>query len=195
MYRYTQILPGGAITLIGVLGLSFLMPGWIAGLLGLGSAHAALFAWITAHEGIPCIGLWLCYGAIGFCMLVAAAIGAYAACIALMRGLATVKVWGVRAGQAIAGLLGELLYWPVQLLSERLWDALQQKRERLLLFLHEQHELRRLYSEEYANDYPSFRALSAPTTPTSTGNRGPRPIRCRRRSGSWVCRSSSPKRT
>src|SRR5262249_21036044 len=59
MYRYNQTLPGGAITLVGVLGLSFLMPGWVAGLLGLGRTHAMLVAWITGHEGIPCIGLWL----------------------------------------------------------------------------------------------------------------------------------------
>jgi len=158
MYRETQI-PGGGLTLLALLALSFLMPGWIAALLGLGSAHAALVAWITGHEGLPCIGLWLCYGAIGFAMLIVAAIGAFTACIALMRGLAIVKAWGVRASHAIAGILGELLYWPVQLLSERVWDALQQQYARLFAFLREQHELRRMYSEEYAGDYPSFRAF------------------------------------
>jgi hypothetical protein len=159
MYRYNQTLPGGAITLVGVLGLSYLMPGWVAGLLGLGATHSSLFVWLARQEGIALILFWLVYGAVGFGMLVAAAIGAFAAAVAMMRGLAVVKAWGVRAGQAIAGLLGEFLYWPVQLLSELLWDSFQQRRERLYLFLQEQYELRRMYSEEYANDYPSFRAF------------------------------------
>jgi hypothetical protein len=90
-------------------------------------------------------------------MLAAAAVGLYTAGILLMRGLATVKAWGVRAAHAMAGLLGELLYWPVQLLSELVWDVLQQQHTRLYAFLQEQYELRRMYSEEYANDYPSFR--------------------------------------
>jgi hypothetical protein len=172
MYRYNQTLPGGAITLVGVLGLSFLMPGWVAGLFGLGRTHVLLVAWITGHEGIPCIGLWLCYGAAGFCMLVAAAIGAYTACIALMRGLAIVKAWGVEAGRAIAGLLGELLYWPFRLLSERVWDGFQQQRARLRAFLQEQYELRRIYSEEYASDYPSFRAFQRAYYAHKNGQKG-----------------------
>src|SRR5262249_32012424 len=126
---------------------------------GLGRTHAMLVAWITGHEGIPCIGLWLCYGAAGFCMLVAAAIGAYTACIALMRGLAIVKVWSVRAGHAIAGLLGELLYWPIQLLSELLRDPFQQQFARFRAFLQEQYELRRMYREEFAAEFPCFRAF------------------------------------
>jgi hypothetical protein len=159
MYRNTQTIPGGGLTLLALLALSFLMPGWVAALLGLGSAHAALFAWITRQPGILCIALWLVYGAFGFGMLVAAAIGAYTAGIALMRGLAVVKALGTRASHAMAGLLGELLYWPVQLLSERVWDVVQEQYGRFYAFLREQHELRRMYSEEYAGDYPSFRAF------------------------------------
>jgi hypothetical protein len=158
MYPETQI-PNGGLTLLGAIALSLLTPGWVAAFLGFGEAHAALLAWITGHEGVPCIVLWLCYGVFGFAMLVGIAIGAYAACIALMRGLARVKAWGVQAGQAIAGLLGELLYWPVQLASERVLDELQERRDRLYAFLREQHELRRMYAEEYAGDYPSFRAF------------------------------------
>jgi len=158
MYRDMQF-PGGGLALLGVLALSFLIPGWVASLLGLSQMHATLVVWMTRHEGIFWIALWLIYGAVGFSILVAAAIGAYAACITLMRGLAMVRAWGVQAGQAIAGLLGELLYWPVQLFSELVWDGLQQQRARLSSFLQEQYELRRMYAEEYANDYPSFRAF------------------------------------
>ena len=158
MYRETQI-PGGGLTLLGVIALSFLMPGWVASLLGMGQAHAALFAWMIGHEGIFCIVWWLIYGAIGFGMLVGAAIGAFTAGIALMRGLASLKAWGMRSSQAMAELLGELLYWPVQYVSELLWDVLQQQRARLYAFLQEQYELRRMYREEYAGDYPSFRAF------------------------------------
>lgn len=158
MYPETQI-PNGGLTLLGTVALSFLMPGWVAAFLGFGEAHGALLGWMTGHEGIPRIALWLCYGAFGFGMLVGFVIGAYAACIALMRGLAILKAWGVRASQAIAGLLGELLYWPVQLASELVWDKVQERRARLYTFMRQQHELRRMYSEEYADDYPSFRAF------------------------------------
>jgi hypothetical protein len=159
MYRYTQILPGGAITLFGVLGLSLLMPGWVAPFLGLGAAHSYLFVWLARQQGIAPILFWLCYGAAGFCMLVAAAIGAYTAFIAAMRGLATVMMWGVRAGQAIAKWLARLLYWPVQLFSELVWDHCLRQAADLEELIRQQHELRRLYREEYAAQYPSFRAF------------------------------------
>jgi hypothetical protein len=158
MYPETQI-PNGGLMLLGAVALSFLLPGWVAAFLGFGAAHAALLNWITLHEGIPLIALWLCYGAFGFGMLVGVAIGTYAACIALMRGLARMKAWGVQAGQAMAGLLGELLYWPVQYASEAVWDEVQERRDRLYTFLRQQHEQRRMYREEYAGDYPSFRAF------------------------------------
>jgi hypothetical protein len=158
MYRETQI-PGGGLTLLGVMALSFLMPVWVAGLLGLSEAHAALVGWMTLQEGIFWIALWLIYGAVGFFMLVGAAIGAVTAAIALMRGLTAATAWVLRSSHTMAEWLGELLYWPVQYASEVLWDALQQQRLRLCTFLHEQHELRRMYSEDYANDYPSFRAF------------------------------------
>ncbi len=77
MYPETQI-PNGGLTLLGAVALSFLMPGWVAAFFGFGEAHAALLAWMTGHEGIPLIVLWLCYGAFGFGLLVGIAIGAYA---------------------------------------------------------------------------------------------------------------------
>jgi hypothetical protein len=159
MYRYTQILPGGAITLLGVLGLSLLIPGWAAHFLGLGAAHSYLFVWLARQQGIAPILFWLCYGAAGFCMLVAAAISAYAAFIAAMRGLATVMMWGVRAGQAIAKWLARLLYWPLQIFSELVWDHCLRQAADLEELIRQQHELRRLYREEYAAQYPSFRAF------------------------------------
>jgi hypothetical protein len=158
MYSEKQF-PGGVLALLGILALSFLMPGCVAALLGLGQAHSALFAWITRQEGIFCIVLWLVYGAIGFGLLVAGAIGAYAGGIALMRGLANLKPWGVRASQGMAALLGELLYWPVQYVSEWLWDVIQGRRVRLNAFLEEQRELRRVYREDYADQFVSFRAF------------------------------------
>ena len=164
MYRDTQTVPGGGLTLLALLALCFVMPWLVAGLLGLGSAHAALFAWITRQPGILCIALWLCYGAFGFCMLVGAAIGAYTAGIALMRGLTVVKAWGVRASVATASFLGALLYWPVQNMFELLWDAFQRHVVQryfapVAAILSERDELRRMYREEYAGDYPSFRAF------------------------------------
>jgi hypothetical protein len=158
MYPETQI-PNGGLMLLGAVALSFLMPGWVAAFLGFGAAHAILLAWMTGHEGIPLIVLWLCYGAFGFGMLVGVAIGAYAACIALMRGLAKLRPWAVQAGQAMGALLGELLYWPIQLASELVWDEVQERRARLSALLEEQHELRRVYREDYADQFVSFRAF------------------------------------
>ena len=45
MYR-TQTIPGGALTLLGILALSFLIPSWTAGTLGLAAPHAHLIGWI-----------------------------------------------------------------------------------------------------------------------------------------------------
>ena len=48
MYR-TQTIPGGALTLLGILALSFLIPSWTAGTLGLA---APLDLW-SGREEIP----------------------------------------------------------------------------------------------------------------------------------------------
>jgi hypothetical protein len=164
MYRDTQTLPGGGFTLFGVIGLSFLTPGWVANALGCAATHAQLLDWIFRQQGILFIVLLLVYGLAGFSILVTAAVGAFTASVALMRALAMVKAWGVRVSVATAGLLGELLCWPVQVLFELLWDALQQHVVQrhvapLLAFLHEQRELRRMYRGGYAADFPSFRAF------------------------------------
>jgi hypothetical protein len=164
MYRDTQTLPGGGFTLLGIIVLSFLTPGWAANALGCLAAHAHLLDLIFRQQGILFIVLLLLYGLGGFTILVAAAVGVFTAGIALMRALATVKAWGVRASVATAWLLGELLRWPVQVLCELLWDAIQQHVVQRYVappvaWLHEQGELRRIYREEYAADFPSFRAF------------------------------------
>ncbi len=40
MYRYSQTLPGGPVTLVAIFALSFLIPGWTADALGFGAANA-----------------------------------------------------------------------------------------------------------------------------------------------------------
>jgi hypothetical protein len=156
MYRQTQLIPGGSLTLLGVLALSFVAPAFAAGALGLNSAHGRLIGWIVSHQGLPCLILWLLYGMSGFCMLLATAVAVYGTGVALMRGLAEVKGWALKASLEIAKLLGEALYWPIQIFAETLWE----EHEKFAAYVSEQHEMRRIYREEYANDFSSYRAFA-----------------------------------
>ncbi len=52
MYRDTQTLPGGGLTLLGFLALSLLAPGWAARALGCATLHAHLVDWSVAHSGL-----------------------------------------------------------------------------------------------------------------------------------------------
>ena len=51
MYRTLQF-PGGALTLLGVVVLSFLVPGLTARAVGLNAAHAQLVIWILSQHGL-----------------------------------------------------------------------------------------------------------------------------------------------
>jgi hypothetical protein len=77
MYRYSQTLPGGPITLVVIIALSFLIPGWAAGALGFSAVNAQLVDWIFQHQGISCIALLLLYSLLGFAMLVGAGMAIY----------------------------------------------------------------------------------------------------------------------
>ena len=61
MYRYSQTLPGGPITLVGIFALSFLVPGWVANALGFSALNALVASWIFAHQGIFFVALLLLY--------------------------------------------------------------------------------------------------------------------------------------
>jgi hypothetical protein len=159
MYRYTQTLPGGAITLVGVLALSFLIPGWTASALGWDAAHAQLISWIFRQQGFFCVILLLLYSLSGFGLLVSAGMAIYVASLVLMRTLIAVRGWAVRTSIAAAQGLGELLYWPVQIGGELLWDEYQRRAALLTALWHEQRELRRMYRQDYAGDFPSYRAF------------------------------------
>jgi hypothetical protein len=147
------------VTALTILVLSFLMPGWAASALGLAGPHAHLVNWMTAQEGLSCLVLWLIYGLAGFGVLLAIAVAICAAGLALMRGLGKARAWALRNGAAIARLLGLAILWLAQILGELLWDAYATKVIRLAEWRHEQHELRRIYREEYADRFPSYRAF------------------------------------
>src|SRR5205085_10635623 len=123
MYRYNQTLPGGPITLVGILALSFLVPGWVANALGFSAANAQLVDWIFRHQGISCIGLLLLYGIGGFAMLVGAGMAVYVAYFVLIRAVVAVRNGAVRASVAAVQLLWALL----QILGECLWDEYQSR--------------------------------------------------------------------
>ena len=57
MYRTPQF-PGGVLTLLGVIVLSFLVPGLTARAVGLNASHAQLVVWILSQHGLP--GLSCC---------------------------------------------------------------------------------------------------------------------------------------
>jgi hypothetical protein len=159
MYRYSQTLPGGPITLAGIFALSFLIPGWTANVLGFGAANAQLVDWILSHRVISCIPLLLLYGLGGFALLVGAGIALYVGYFVLVRALVAVRIWAVRTSAATAHVLWLLLSWPVRVLGELLLDQFQRRTAALAAWCREQQEQRRLYHEEYASDFPSYCAF------------------------------------
>jgi hypothetical protein len=152
-------LPGGGLTLLAFLGVSALAPGWAASALGCTHLHAHLVSWILAQP----VPLALTYGALylatGCVLLIGVILGVGAAILFTMRALFRLLSWAARTGLGLAATLGALLTWPLQLLGEFLWDACSERAVRINVFLEEQRELRRVYREDYAGDFPSYRAF------------------------------------
>jgi hypothetical protein len=159
MYRYNQTLPGGPVTLVGVLVLSFLIPGWVANVLGFSTAHSQLADWIFRHQGISCIALLLLYDLGGFFILVASGMAIYAAYFVLIRAVVAVRNWAVRASVAAAQLLWVLLSWPLRMLGDLAKDQYRSRTADLVARWRERQELWRLYRAEYTQDFPSYRAF------------------------------------
>ena len=159
MYRYNQTLPGGPVTLVGIVAVSFLIPGWAARALGFGAANAQLADWIFRHQGISLIALLLLYGLVGFAMLVGAIMAIVIGYVVLIRFVVAVRNWAVRASVATAWLLWTLLSWPVRMIGDLVKDQYHSRTADLRAFCHERQELLRLYREEYTQDFPSYRAF------------------------------------
>jgi hypothetical protein len=150
---------GMGATALVILVLSFLIPGWTGRALGLAGPLARLLDWMTAQEGLLCLVLWLAYGLIGFLILLAIAAAIGGTGLALLWGLRKVKAWALRASVALARLLGLAMLWLGQILREWLWDLYATQLIRFAQWRYEQRELRRLYREEYAADFLSYRAF------------------------------------
>jgi hypothetical protein len=159
MYRYNQTLPGGPITLVGIIALSFLIPGWAANALGFSAANAQLADWIFRHQGVSFIALLLLYGLGGFFMMVGAGVAVYVGYFVLIRALVAVRNSAVRASAGAVPLLWTLLSWPVRMIGDLVKDQLHSRTADLLALWRERQELWRLYREEYAQDFPSYRAF------------------------------------
>src|SRR4051812_11583070 len=125
MYRHNQTLPGGPVTLVGILALSLLIPGLFANALGFSAANAQLVGWIFQHQGIACLVLFLLYGVLGFAMLVGASMAIYVGYFVLTRAVVAVRNGAVRASIAIAQLLGALLCWAPEKAADLLCDGIQ----------------------------------------------------------------------
>lgn len=159
MYRYSQTLPGGPVTLLGIIVLSFLVPGWAANALGFSVVNGQLVDWILSHRGITWVPLLLLYGLGGFAMLVGAGIAVYVGYFVLIRALVAVRNSAVRASVVVARLLWELLSWPLRMLGDLVKDQYRSRTADWAARWHQQQELWRLYREEYAQDFPSYRAF------------------------------------
>jgi hypothetical protein len=159
MYRFSQTLPGGPVTLVGVVALSFLIPGWVAGALGFSALNASVVSWIFAHQGVFFVALLLLYGLGGFVMLVGSGIAAYVGYFMLVRTLVAVRNWAMRTSIAIAQLLGALLCWAPDIVTGLLCDQIQSGTAKLSAYRQERRQLREIYRQDYAEDFPSYRAF------------------------------------
>ena len=128
MYRH-QTLPGGPITLVGIIVLSFVIPGWAAGALGFSAANAQLVDWILSHRVIACIPLLLLYGIGGFALLAGAGMTVFISYRVLIRVVIALKNWAVRTSVAIAQLLGVLLCWAPEIVFDLLRDQIKRHGE------------------------------------------------------------------
>ena len=116
-------------------------------------------SWIFGHKGISCIALLLLYGVLGFAMLVGAAIGDLCrvlracprACRGEELGRADQRRHRAVAWALLSGTCGSSANCCGINISSRTADLVARWQER--------QELRRLYREEYAQDFPSYRAF------------------------------------
>jgi hypothetical protein len=157
MYRYSQTLPGGPVTLVGIAALSLLVPGWAAGALGIGALNAQLVDWIFRHQGIACIGLLLLYGVLGFLILVGAGMAIYVGYIVLTRVAVAARNWTMRTSVAIGQLLGTVLCWAPETVFKLLCDQIDSGTAKLRAHWQERRQLRELYRQDYAEDFPCYR--------------------------------------
>ena len=113
MYRYSQTLPGGPVTLVGLLALSLLIPGWAASALGFSALNALVVSWIFAHKGIflYCSAAALRPSRPLHPGLLRSAISIYVGYFVLVRALVAVRNWAVRTSVAVAQLLLALGSW------------------------------------------------------------------------------------
>lgn len=159
MYRYSQTLPGGPITLIGILVLSLLIPGWAAGALGFSALNAQLLDWIFRHQGISCIVLLLLYDVLGFLILVGAGMAVYAAYLVLIRVAVAVRNSAMRISIAVAQLLGTLLCWAPEIVTGLVCDPIESGTEKLRAYRQERRQLRQIYRQDFAQDFPCYGAF------------------------------------
>jgi hypothetical protein len=148
-----------AVIALAILVLSFLIPGWAASALGLAGAHAHLLDWIRMQEGPAFLALWLVYGLAGLCMLLVGVMAVVGTGSLLARALLDFLVWALRTSAATALLLGHLMFWPLHVLAGVLRDILEDVTAYVAAQLRERRELRRLYREDFARDFPTFRAF------------------------------------
>ena len=196
MFQDTEDLPGGFLTVLGFLGLSLLAPGVMANLLGYGHLHAQLVSSILAQPLVEALAFGALYLASGCVLLIGVIMGVGAALIFTMRALFAIASLAARTSLGLAAATGALLFWPVQLLAEFLWDASAQRAARVNAFLEEQRELRRIYREDFANDFPSYRAfLRDFRARQRTGRNRKSPTRSRTRSACSACRRALRGRT
>lgn len=159
MYRYSQTLPGGPITLVGILAVSFLVPGWAADALGFRAANVQLVEWIFRQQSIAFIALFLLYGLGGFALLAGSAMALYVGYFALLRAVVAVKNGAARISVATAQLLGALLCWAPEIVAELLCSQIQSGIAKLTAHRQERRQLRQIYRQDYTEDFPSFRAF------------------------------------
>ena len=159
MYQDTDSFPLSGVALLVFLGVSALAPGWAAHALGCATLHAQLVSWILAQPVALLLALGALYLAAGCTLMIGVIFAVGAAVVFTMRALFRLIFWVARTSLGLAAALGALLAWPLRLLGEFVWDACAQRVVSMNVFFEEQRELRRVYREEYAGDFPSYRAF------------------------------------
>ncbi len=158
----------GSMFLVAIMGLGlfFIVPGWIAEAFGWEQELGHAMAW--AHAQAP----WIRWGSValylfsGFIVVVV--------CFAVVAGIvyvlylgttatvvwlteATAFVLGTLAMLCVKGLTGllKLIVWAFYFLSQLAWDVVEERYAHLAALWAQRQELRRLYREEYAQDFRS----------------------------------------
>lgn len=155
-----------------VLWLSFAAPMFVAQQTGYEAKLEGLIAWAQTLPNWQYLPLLLLYGLIGFFAIVIVASVIFTLGYMLYKAICEITFWIIETVRWLIAMLVQGLWWlltamiwlltfPVRFAAEHLWHGLSLLGSRIGQAITEAQELRRIYRQEYRDQFPSYRAFKA----------------------------------